>query len=111
MKLTVSKDSKFYYLRNVLHGLPNDHCVEVLKKVVPAMAEDSRLIIDDIVVPDQGACRQACQLDFIMMASIAGKKRTRAEWYQILEAAGLKIVNIRPYDWPVQDSIIIAQAA
>lgn len=74
------------------------------------MAKDSLLIIDDIVVPDQGACRQACQLDFIMMASIAGKKRTSAEWYQVLKEAGLRIMNIRPYDWPIQDSIIIAEA-
>lgn len=104
-------DAKFYYLRNVLHGLPNDHCIEVLKKIVPAMAKDSLLVIDDIVVPDKGACRQACQLDFIMMASIAGKKRTRTEWYEILDAAGFKVLDCRPYDWPVEDSLIIAKAS
>lgn len=73
------------------------------------MSAGSRLIIDDIVVPDQGACQGACQLDFIMLASIAGKKRTRAEWYQLLEAAGFKILDIRPYDFPLQDSLIIAE--
>lgn len=75
------------------------------------MGVGSRLIVDDIVVPDQGACTQACQLDFIMMASIAGKKRTRAEWYCLLTAAGFEIQDIRPYDWPLQDSLIIASPA
>ncbi|WQF86928.1 Putative O-methyltransferase domain, S-adenosyl-L-methionine-dependent methyltransferase superfamily [Colletotrichum destructivum] len=102
------KNAKFYYLRNVLHGLPYDHSVSVLKKLAASMGAESRLVIDDLVVPDEGACRQACQLDFIMMASIAGRKRTKTQWYTLLEAAGFKILDIHTYSWPLQDSLIIA---
>lgn len=80
----------------------------VLKNIASAMNAESRLVIDDLVVPDEGACRQACQLDFIMMASIAGKKRTRAQWYSLLAAAGFEILEIHTYTWPLQDSLIIA---
>ena len=97
-------------MRNVLHGLPDSGCVSALKNIALAMNEESRLVIDDIVVPDQGACREACQLDFIMMASIAGKKRTKAQWYDLLEAAGFKMLDIRTYSRPLQDSLIIGQA-
>jgi demethylsterigmatocystin 6-O-methyltransferase len=101
-------DAKFYYMRNVLHGLPDDHAVSVLKILASAMSHESRLVIDDLVIPDVGACRQACQLDFIMMASIAGKKRTRSQWFKIVEAAGLKINSITIYSRPLQDSLIMA---
>lgn len=72
------------------------------------MNAESLLVIDDLVVPDEGACMQACQLDFIMMASIAGKKRTKSEWYKLLDSAGFKVLQISTYTWPLQDSLIIA---
>lgn len=83
----------------------------MLKQIIPVMNKDSRLVIDDIVVPDMGAVTQACQLDFIMMASIAGKKRTRDNWHKVIAAAGFKVLDIRPYDWPLQDSLIISSLA
>ncbi|KAG5742681.1 hypothetical protein H9Q70_014582 [Fusarium xylarioides] len=102
------KDAKFYYTRNILHGLPDSGCIAVLKNVAAAMNTESLLVIDDLVVPDEGACTPACQLDFIMMASIAGKKRTRDQWYKLLDAAGFKISQVLTYTWPLQDSLIIA---
>ncbi|KAK7403402.1 hypothetical protein QQX98_010815 [Neonectria punicea] len=102
------KNAKFYYTRNVLHGLPDSGCIAALKNVALAMNTESLLVIDDLVVPDEGACTQACQLDFVMMASIAGKKRTRDQWYKLLDAAGFKISQILTYTWPLQDSLIIA---
>ncbi|PNP73498.1 hypothetical protein FNYG_13148 [Fusarium nygamai] len=102
------KNAKFYYTRNVLHGLPDSGCIAALRNVAAAMNTESLLVIDDLIVPDEGACMQACQMDFIMMASIAGKKRTRDQWYKLLDAAGFKISNILTYTWPLQDSLIIA---
>ena len=109
--LTACSDAKFYYLRNVLHGLPDAYCVSVLKNLIPAMGEGSRLLVDDVVLPDEGVSRQAAQLDFIMMASIAGKKRTREQWLGILGEAGYKVLDIRPYTFPLQDSLILAAPA
>ncbi|TLS21085.1 uncharacterized protein PpBr36_10627 [Pyricularia pennisetigena] len=102
------KGAKFYYLRNVLHGLPDAECVKMLKTLALAFAPDSRLVIDDILVPDQNAGRILCQLDFIMLASIAGKKRTRPEWFELLRDAGYHIEEILTYNAPLQESLIIA---
>ena len=87
-------DAKFYYTRNVLHGLTDSASIAALKNVAAAMGTESLLVIDDLIIPDEGACTQACQLDFVMMASIAGKKRTRDQWYKLLEAAGFEILQI-----------------
>ncbi|PCD28485.1 hypothetical protein FGRA07_03624 [Fusarium graminearum] len=102
------KNAKFYYTRNVLHGLTDSASIAALKNVAAAMGTESLLVIDDLIIPDEGACTQACQLDFVMMASIAGKKRTRDQWYKLLEAAGFEILQILTYSWPLQDSLIIA---
>ncbi|KID82751.1 O-methyl transferase B [Metarhizium guizhouense ARSEF 977] len=105
------KNAKFYYVRNVLHGLPDSNCIAMLKKIAPSMNAESVLVIDDIVIPDIGARSQACQLDFIMMASIAGMKRTRQQWHTLLKAAGFNVVDIRTYSEPLQDSLILASLA
>lgn len=91
-----------------MHGLTDSASIAALKNVAAAMGTESLLVIDDLIIPDEGACTQACQLDFVMMASIAGKKRTRDQWYKLLEAAGFEILQILTYSWPLQDSLIIA---
>lgn len=83
----------------------------MLKKIAPSMNAESVLVIDDIVIPDIGARSQACQLDFIMMASIAGMKRTRQQWHTLLKAAGFTVMEIRTYSEPLQDSLILASLA
>lgn len=109
--LTACSDAKFYYLRNVLHGLPDAYCGRVLKNLISAMDEGSRLLIDDVVLPDEGVSRQAAQLDFIMMASIAGKKKTREQWLGILGEAGYEALDISPCMFPLQDLFILAAPA
>lgn len=98
----------FYYIRNVLHGDPDEKCVEILKQVLPVMNKDSRLLIDDIVLPNEGVHWQAAQMDLIMMASMGSKKRTQDQWQALLDASGFKILDVYTYSWPLQDSVIVA---
>ena len=54
----------------------------------------SRLLINDIVLPDKGAARFATQSDINMLALLAAMERSEAQWRQLLEQAGLKIMEI-----------------
>ena len=99
--------AKFYYLRNILHDYPDEKCVAILKNLAAAMDKDSRILIDEMVLPDTGVHWQATQLDLIMI-SLGAIERTKEQWYGLLEKAGLQISQIYTYTASLQDSVIVA---
>ncbi|GAB1206283.1 hypothetical protein APSETT445_004968 [Aspergillus pseudonomiae] len=101
------QNAKFYYLRHVFHDWPDEQCVQILKQVIPAMGPDSQILIDEMVIPSTGVPWQAAFTDLLMMNSLGGVERTRAEWDNLLEQAGLEIIQSKAYDSKDQ-SILVA---
>ncbi|KAL8790085.1 MAG: hypothetical protein Q9213_000787 [Squamulea squamosa] len=102
------KGARAYYLRNIMHDYPNADCVLILQNIKKAMDGHSVILIDDMVIPNQGASWRATQLDFTMMAAFAAMERTERQWHSLMAAAGLEIRGIHTYNANVRDSIIIA---
>ena len=73
-----------------------------------AMNQDSVILIDEIVIPNEGAHWRQTQLDLAMMASLAGMERTESQWRHLLTSAGLIIIGIFSYEPEFGDSIIEA---
>ncbi|MCJ1329290.1 hypothetical protein MMC10_005969 [Thelotrema lepadinum] len=102
------KGAKLYYFRNIFHDYPDEKCRIIVENTVEAMAKDSLILIDDMVVPDSGVHWQATNLDMQMLCSLAAIERTRSQWYELLESAGLTILKIHTYTISLQDSVIVA---
>ena len=47
------KGAKFYYLRHILHDWSDEECIRILKKIIPAMGIESRVVVDEVVLPDE----------------------------------------------------------
>ncbi len=71
------------------------------------MDKESRILIDDMVLPDTGVHWQAAQLDLTMMAALGSVERTKEQWYALMANAGLKILGIYTYTALLQNSIIV----
>lgn len=99
--------AKFYYLRHVLHDWPNEDCVKILRNIIPAMGEQSRIVVDEVVLPDVDVSWQQAYMDLTMMASLGGVERTRGEWENLLDQAGLRTLDVHRYDVKMQ-SVILA---
>jgi demethylsterigmatocystin 6-O-methyltransferase len=95
-------------MRNILHDYPDEKCLVILANCINAMDADSRILIDEMVLPNQGVAWQAAQLDLTMMAALGAKERTIEQWYTLLDSAGLKVVEIEMYEPALQDSVIMA---
>lgn len=54
----------------------------------------SKLLLHEMIVPEQEASRFQAQLDMTMMAFNSGLERTGKQWHVLLEAAGLHIVKL-----------------
>ena len=87
--------ARCYYLRNVLHDWPDDECIQILSQIAKAMEPGySKILLNEMIVPDVGAEIVATQLDMIMMACFASCERTVSHWRQLIEQAGLKMEKI-----------------
>jgi hypothetical protein len=65
-----------------------------LAQVTKAMKPGySKLLIHEMLVPEQGASAFHSMLDMTMMCFNAGMERTESQWRTLLEKAGLEVVK------------------
>ena len=87
--------ARIYFLHSVLHDWPDADCTRILQHIVAAMQKGySKVLINENVVPDQGASWQITSLDWFMMGLAQSRERTETQWRDLLMSAGLKIVGI-----------------
>lgn len=72
------------------------------------MGPESRILIDEMVLPNEKVHWHAAQQDMVMMSCMAAKERTKDQWYALMEQAGLKILDIYEYTSRMNDSIVVA---
>ena len=61
------------------------------------MAPASRILIDEMVLPDTRVHWQSTSADLTMMAAVGARERTRAQWTELLDSVGLEIEAVRTY--------------
>jgi O-methyltransferase len=81
-----------YYLRRCLHDYSNAECVGILQHIADAMAEDSRLLVVELVLANPPN-ELGAAVDIYMMM-ISGVERTAEGFKAIIEAAGLKMLKV-----------------
>lgn len=73
---------------------PDAKAVEILKNTVPAMGPESRLIINEMLVPDRVTAgdQQMVYLFDIMLLAMCGRERSLSEYRHIFDVVGLELV-------------------
>jgi hypothetical protein len=85
-------------MRRFPHDFYNDVCIEFLKNMAKAMGPNSRLIVCDMLVPEQVEVygpEEVYWLDLNLMIT-TGKEKTLGEFKVISDAAGLDQVKVYP---------------
>ncbi|KAL8801694.1 MAG: hypothetical protein Q9182_004288 [Xanthomendoza sp. 2 TL-2023] len=87
--------ARIYYLRNILHDWADIQSIAILRNIAAAMKPDySKLLVNEFVIPDQNAGIVGAMLDITMMSHQGSAERSEGQWRQIIDEAGLKVVNI-----------------
>jgi hypothetical protein len=74
-------------------------CLEIIRQITIAMKPGySKFLINEIVIPNQGAERLSTSMDLLMMTVVAAEERTENNWRRLLKTAGLKIVKIWTFE-------------
>ncbi|KAI0015523.1 putative O-methyltransferase [Xylariomycetidae sp. FL0641] len=103
------KGARAYFYHHILHDWSDYKCLQILEQVTAAMKPGySKLLLHEMIVPEQGASRFHAMLDMTMMSFNAGMERTEKQWKALLERAGLVVVKTWPPVQPDADGIVEA---
>lgn len=69
----------------------------MLEMTKAAMTPNSRLLIDEMVIPEVGVGEKAAARDWTVGSCLASKERTEAEWRAVFEEVGLDLVQTYTY--------------
>jgi demethylsterigmatocystin 6-O-methyltransferase len=89
-----------------MHDWPDNEAEKILRNTAAAMNPDSRILIDDTVLPDTGANWQATMADLSMMA-FGGKERNESQWKLLAKNAGLRVEQIHAYVASTYTAIVV----
>ena len=90
-----ARGANIYFIRQVMHDWLDDRCQVILGHVRDAMAKGrSKLLINEVVLPNEGASWQQTSKDLTMMSMVNGLERTEAQWRELLSEVSLKITGI-----------------
>lgn len=98
-------------MHSCLHDWPDSKALEILTSLKPALTKGySKLLINENVIPDEGAHWLSTALDIVMMVIFSAKERTEQNWRTLLESAGFTILHIWTSE-PGTESLIEAEVA
>ncbi|KAL4781992.1 S-adenosyl-L-methionine-dependent methyltransferase [Aspergillus varians] len=104
------KGAKFYYLRRIFHDWPDAQCVQILRNLRSAMASDSRILINEVILPETSVPWQSAMADLAVMILLGGRERTRTQWATLAEQSGLQIAHIHEYnDFVTFHSVLVLE--
>lgn len=69
----------------------------ILINIINAMSPASRILIDEMVLPDARVHWHSTSTDLTQMAAMAARERTRTQWAELLGSVGLEIEAVRTY--------------
>ena len=90
----VPPGAEVYLLAHVLHNWSDEESVEILRVIRRAMAESSRLLVSEIVLPGDDRPHFGKELDIRMLAMFEGKERTETEFGALLASAGFRLDQV-----------------
>lgn len=91
------KEAKAYYFRAIFHDWPDKACQDILRNTVVGMKRGySKILIDELVLPDEGVSPIGAFMDLTMLAIETGSERTSQQWHDLLGSVGLRIEKIWP---------------
>ncbi|CAG9998313.1 unnamed protein product [Clonostachys byssicola] len=89
------KGARAYFFHHILHDWSDKYCLDILKCLKMGMKPGySKLLIHEMLIPEEKASTFHSMLDMTMMAFSSGMERTERQWRELLNAAGFQVVKV-----------------
>ncbi|MBK0870663.1 SAM-dependent methyltransferase [Saccharopolyspora sp. HNM0986] len=90
-----------YVLKRILHDWDDEESTRILARCREAMDPDARVLVIDAVIPAGNEPHPGKALDMLLMTSLSGKERTKAEFEAVFAGAGLSVTRVIPTSTPL----------
>ena len=91
-----------YILKHIIHDWDDQRCRTILSLIREQLPPHGRVLVCEMVVPQEPGPAPAKALDIEMLVcTCGGKERTADEFTQLFASAGLRLVRILPTETPV----------
>ena len=88
------KGAKAYFWRWILHNWDDESIRTFLSNTVEVMNQDSKVLIEEYVLPDVGVDIKCSSHDILMMLYHSGMERSLSQWSALMDSCGLEIVKV-----------------
>jgi hypothetical protein len=95
-----------YVMSVILHDWNDEKCLRILGNIAKAAPSGARLVLLELVVPEDASPHPSKSIDLVMLAMLGGRERTAGEWRDLLQAGGFFLDRI--IDSPSPFSIVEA---
>ncbi|MDC8450791.1 MAG: methyltransferase [Nitrospira sp.] len=85
-----------YLLSHIIHDWTEAQCLTILGHCRRALAPAGRVLIIEMVLPEDNAPHPGKMLDMMMLVGPGGQERTIPEYRQLLDKAGLRLTRVVP---------------
>jgi O-methyltransferase domain/Dimerisation domain len=97
-----------YLLSHIIHDWSEDQCLTILKNCRGAMNPDGRVLLIEMVLPEDNTPHPGKILDMMMLVGPGGRERTAKEYETLISKAGLRLTRVVPTESAV--SVVEAKA-
>ena len=98
-----------YVLKQVLHDWNDEQCRTILRNCAKHLPSGGRVLVIEMVIPDDGAPSAAQLMDLNMLVMLPGRERTAGQYRELFASAELRLLDIRPTHSPFQ--VVVAEKA
>jgi hypothetical protein len=92
----VPPGADIYLMSGVVHDWDDERAARILANCRASMARTGRVLVVEWVVPDGDENSFSTLLDLNMLVMNGGRERTRAEFQDLFDAAGLRMTRVIP---------------
>jgi hypothetical protein len=96
-----------YVIKHILHDWSDDQCRTLLRNVARTSSPGARVLIIEMVVPEDASPSAAPLMDLNMLVLLPGRERTAGQYGELLSATGFRLIDVRPTHSPMQ--VVVAE--
>ena len=91
-----------YMMKHIIHDWSDEHCRNILRLIRAELPPHGRLLVCELVMPEEPGPAPAKMLDIEMLVmTVGGKERSPSEFAELFPSAGLKLGRIVTTPTPI----------
>jgi SAM-dependent methyltransferase len=98
----VPEGADLHLLKFILHDWSDEDCLRILRRCREAIAPDGRLVVVELLLPEENRPDFVQFMDLNMLVMTGGLERTAAEYGVLLDRAGFRLARVIPTSSPFQ---------